>query len=66
MIKRGNVFRRFTLPLAGATPHRFAVTADGQAAYVPVLAGNQTSIYKILNEDQKRKFDNLLHQSQSK
>ena len=40
--------------------------ADFSRYYLDVLATGKTSIYKILNEDQKRKFDNLLNASQSK
>ena len=40
--------------------------ADFSRYYLDVLATGKTSIYKILNEDQKRKFDRLLSESQSK
>lgn len=42
------------------------VLADFSRYYLDVLATGKTSIYKILNEDQKRKFDLLLNESQSK
>jgi hypothetical protein len=45
-------------------PH--VALADFSRYYLDVLATGKTSIYKILNEDQKRKFDNLLKASQSK
>ena len=40
--------------------------ADFSRYYLDVLATGKTSIYKILNDDQKRKFDRLLNESQSK
>ena len=40
------------------------VLDDFSRYYQDVLATGKTSIYKILNDDQKRKFDQLLNQSQ--
>jgi Spy/CpxP family protein refolding chaperone len=40
------------------------VLDDFSRYYQDVLATGKTSIYKILNDDQKRKFDRLLTQSQ--
>jgi hypothetical protein len=42
------------------------VLADFSRYYLDVLATGKTSIYKILNDEQKRKFDRLLNESQSK
>ena len=38
--------------------------ANRPVHYQDVLATGKTSIYKILNDDQKRKFDRLVTQSQ--
>jgi hypothetical protein len=42
------------------------VLADFSKYYQDVLATGKTSIYKILNEDQKRKFDRLLNEPQDR
>jgi hypothetical protein len=44
----GGVFRSFTLTaLTSPNLHRFALSADGSTAFVPVQASGQTSIYRI-------------------
>jgi hypothetical protein len=47
--RASGIFRSLTFPgsIGSATPHGFAVTPDGSTAYVPVLAGDVPSIYKI-------------------
>jgi hypothetical protein len=43
-----------------------SILADFAHYYEDVLANGKTRIYTILNDDQKRKFDRLLHESQAK
>src|SRR5579864_7228581 len=40
--------------------------ADFSRYYLDVLATGKTSIYKILNDEQKRKFDRLMNEPQEK